>query len=215
MPKSSYKEKERERREQEILDKARQMLMERGYNALNMDDLAEAVGISKPTLYQHFKSKDDIVAQVVADWYGSFEALMEQSLGKSPLGQLLDNMRWTIERRYRPDSIFAMLDHESAWHALRKHPVLAEKRKLAHAKLQQLVEDAKAAGELDPTIQTALIVRAMFSLQWVLTDMEQPFPHPQTPEQIEAGIQSVIHIFLNGVGAKPTSTGESKRYQSE
>ena len=53
MKKHSYKEIERQRREEDILHVAERLLLERGYGNLNMDELADAVGISKPTLYQH------------------------------------------------------------------------------------------------------------------------------------------------------------------
>ena len=59
MTKLSYKERSRLRREQDILRTAARMIRDNGYANLNMDDLADEVGISKPTLYQHFKGKDD------------------------------------------------------------------------------------------------------------------------------------------------------------
>ncbi len=72
-PRHSYRDVERQRREKDILECAGKLLAERGYADLNMDDLAEAVGISKPTLYQHFKSKEDLVTQVVFQSYETME----------------------------------------------------------------------------------------------------------------------------------------------
>lgn len=36
---------------------ARQVFVERGYHSAGMDEIAEAAGVSKPVLYQHFPSK--------------------------------------------------------------------------------------------------------------------------------------------------------------
>ncbi|MCB9856687.1 MAG: TetR/AcrR family transcriptional regulator [Phycisphaerales bacterium] len=56
------KQREIRQREQQILVVARQMLLERGYLGLNMDRIAEAIGYSKGTVYQHFSSKEDLLA---------------------------------------------------------------------------------------------------------------------------------------------------------
>jgi len=62
-----------------ILLAARVQLLEFGYTALNMDDLAAELGMSKKTLYVHFPSKDAIVREILlgfcAEIRGSAEAL--------------------------------------------------------------------------------------------------------------------------------------------
>ncbi len=49
----------RERRAQ-LLDAARQVFVLHGYHAAAMDEIAEQAGVSKPVLYQHFPSKQDL-----------------------------------------------------------------------------------------------------------------------------------------------------------
>jgi AcrR family transcriptional regulator len=44
----------------EILDAARQVFAKRGFNQATVDDIAEAAGVAKGTLYLYFRSKDDI-----------------------------------------------------------------------------------------------------------------------------------------------------------
>ena len=44
----------------QILDGARQVFLERGFNAASMMDIAKAAGVSKGTLYVYFKDKDDL-----------------------------------------------------------------------------------------------------------------------------------------------------------
>lgn len=44
-----------------ILEISRNLFFERGTKAVNMDDIATALGISKKTIYTHFSSKDEIV----------------------------------------------------------------------------------------------------------------------------------------------------------
>jgi len=60
----SRKEREFIAREELIMKHARRLLLEKGFQAWNMEQLAEAVEYSKGTLYQHFSSKEDLVLGV-------------------------------------------------------------------------------------------------------------------------------------------------------
>ncbi len=47
----------RDQRRAQLLDAANEVFTTNGYHASAMDDIAEAAGVSKPVLYQHFESK--------------------------------------------------------------------------------------------------------------------------------------------------------------
>ena len=48
-----------------ILDTARQMFLERGYDATSLDDVAAASGVSKTTVYNNFEDKETLFRAVV------------------------------------------------------------------------------------------------------------------------------------------------------
>jgi AcrR family transcriptional regulator len=50
----------KDQRRVQLLDAANDVFTTRGYHASAMDDIAEAAGVSKPVLYQHFSSKLDL-----------------------------------------------------------------------------------------------------------------------------------------------------------
>lgn len=50
---------------EEILCMFNKMVFERGLKQTNLDDLAAALKISKKTIYKHFKSKDELVTDMV------------------------------------------------------------------------------------------------------------------------------------------------------
>lgn len=54
-------------REAQMVAEARRQVSEHGYFGLNMDKVAAAVGLSKPTLYQHFRTKEDLLLGVATD----------------------------------------------------------------------------------------------------------------------------------------------------
>lgn len=51
-------------RKAQITSAAAELFNERGFHETSMEDVAEAVGIKKPTLYHHVKSKAQIVAWI-------------------------------------------------------------------------------------------------------------------------------------------------------
>ena len=54
----------RERREQ-LLDVARALFAEKGYDAVSVEEIAHRANISKPVVYEHFGGKEGIYAVVV------------------------------------------------------------------------------------------------------------------------------------------------------
>jgi AcrR family transcriptional regulator len=55
------------RRKRQLLDVALREFAERGFHQTSMDDVAEAAGVTKPVLYQHFKSKRDLYLELLDD----------------------------------------------------------------------------------------------------------------------------------------------------
>lgn len=53
-------------REQRILEAALVVFSEKGFVGASMDDIAAAAGISKPTLYQYFPSKDELFTAMMS-----------------------------------------------------------------------------------------------------------------------------------------------------
>lgn len=78
----------RERRAQ-LLDAARTAFVTQGYHAAAMDDIAERAGVSKPVLYQHFPSKQDL-----------YLALLDESV-ESLTGAVRDALQSTEDNRER------------------------------------------------------------------------------------------------------------------
>ena len=55
------------RRRQQLLDVALGVFAERGFHPTSMNDLAEAAGVTKPVLYQHFGSKRELYLELLDD----------------------------------------------------------------------------------------------------------------------------------------------------
>jgi AcrR family transcriptional regulator len=64
-PKTTKKEIVTAFRTREILAAARQLLEQRGLEAMTMEEIAAAAGVAKGTLYLYFQSKDDLIQALI------------------------------------------------------------------------------------------------------------------------------------------------------
>ena len=69
-PETATKRLTGEQRREQLLEVAARIFAERGYQATTMDDVAEAAGVTKPLLYQHFNSKKDLYLELVDEVAG-------------------------------------------------------------------------------------------------------------------------------------------------
>jgi AcrR family transcriptional regulator len=54
-------------RRRQLLDHALVVFADRGFHATSMNDVAEAAGVTKPVLYQHFGSKRELYLELLGD----------------------------------------------------------------------------------------------------------------------------------------------------
>ncbi len=59
---------------QKIIDKALELFSERGYDSVSVGDIADAVGIKAPSLYNHFSGKQAIFDAIVRSTAAKYEA---------------------------------------------------------------------------------------------------------------------------------------------
>ena len=85
-PYSSPRQEERQRR---ILDVARQEISRVGYDAITMQALAVAAGVSTKTLYNLYGSKDELLLAAVAELLGNLEQKTEVDSAEAGIPRLL------------------------------------------------------------------------------------------------------------------------------
>jgi len=66
--------KDKEERRLEFIETSQQMFIENGYYATSVDDIVNKMGVAKGLFYYYFKSKEDLVYQIVDHlWDGAVE----------------------------------------------------------------------------------------------------------------------------------------------
>ena len=98
-PKVSFKEQMHQAREEAILLATCRLLGEKAFDAMTMDDVANAVGIAKASLYKHFSSKEELCSAAMVQILGRVQAyLAGLPPDLPPLEKLCSLVRWSLER---------------------------------------------------------------------------------------------------------------------
>jgi AcrR family transcriptional regulator len=71
-------------REQAILATAEQLLEERSFADISVDDLAKGAGLSRPTFYFYFKSKEAVLLSLVEPVIASADSEIDDAMRRQP-----------------------------------------------------------------------------------------------------------------------------------
>ncbi len=98
-PKVSFKEQMHIAREEAILQATCRLLGEKAFDAMTMDDVANAVGIAKASLYKHFASKEELCCAAMVQILARVQAYLAGLSAETPaLDKLRELVRWSLER---------------------------------------------------------------------------------------------------------------------
>ncbi len=104
-PVLSKKESRRLAKQQRILDAALAEFAKNGFSGASMQAIAERAAVSKPTLYQYFGNKQDLLAAVLNVGKSELLAPLQETGGK-PLVEVLWQFSWTYaDFVLRPDML--------------------------------------------------------------------------------------------------------------
>lgn len=95
---AARRERERTARREAILDAAQDLVASEGYHGLRMDAVAEAVELSKGTLYLYFENKDALCAAVATRLIDIFLPYLKGSLDDAESG--LDAIKALLHAYY-------------------------------------------------------------------------------------------------------------------
>tara|TARA_R110000850_G_scaffold182360_1_gene307802 strand:+ start:62463 stop:63032 length:570 start_codon:yes stop_codon:yes gene_type:complete len=143
-------------RKNEIISKAGKLFKKRGYSAVTMRDLADALNIKAASLYNHINSKQEILATIIIGIAEAFTNGMEQ-IKNSPVSTQ-EKLKKIIELHIdltvkNPDSM-ACLNND--WmHLEEKLPYFVKMREDYEENFRIILKEGVAQGEIanrDPEI---------------------------------------------------------------
>jgi AcrR family transcriptional regulator len=199
----SLKDRQREERERLLLEAAEELLAEKGYHEMSIDEIAARVGVSKGTVYLHFSSKEELVLAYLGRGMRRFmqEATDALNASASPA----DKLRSLMELFYsgvfkgRSNLFTAIYENPDLRNRLldKKHEFHAQWDALS-AQVSQVFDEGKARVEFDATIPTPVLV----SLFW---SVASPRTYERLVEQehmpVDVMVSHLSRFFFKGLAA--------------
>jgi AcrR family transcriptional regulator len=198
-------------KQRQILEAARQLFLERGFDGASTDAITERARVSKETLYRYYRSKEELLVAVMR------EMTVEQivpPITSTPLpvltahdleAALVRIVEVVLDRLMDPAylALCRLTFGEGA-----RHPELVElfRRSVPEAGSQALrafLEDARQRGLLRADLDVAVATRLLVSpvLSWGLLDglMAGAQPHRRPPPEV---LRQLVRLFLEGTAAR-------------
>jgi len=161
--------KRRPEQRQLILDEAARLFKERGFGSSSMRDLGARVGLDAASMYNHIKSKDEILEIIcfqVSDTYIAQLTEVEQ-MEATYLGKITELLRRHVRLMTKDGAAVSVANNE--WKALTE-PRLTEfkqARKRYEKGFAALIEQGIAAGELQAVNVSVALFTLLSAVRWV------------------------------------------------
>jgi AcrR family transcriptional regulator len=139
-----------------ILATAKELFYRQGIRAVGVDEIVARSGVTKPSLYRAFASKDELAAAYMrdydADFWQSFEDVTSTVSAENPRGQVLAYLSRVGERAQSPTYRGCGMTNAAVEYPDRDNPA----RKVAvtnkQALRRRLTEMAAAMGAAEPEV---------------------------------------------------------------
>jgi TetR/AcrR family transcriptional regulator, fatty acid metabolism regulator protein len=175
-------EKKTKNTRERIIDAAKKLFAEQGYQKTTVMDIAREIELSEAALYEYFKGKEDLLLTIPDLWVSELLADMEDQLFgiEDAFGQLRKYIWWTLRRIEQ-----SPLDAKVVYLFLKTNAnfletdVYGNVRSL-YAKLIDIFELGKNTGEMDPDLDPyaarEIVVGTIDYVvtRWLLMDMSYP-----------------------------------------
>lgn len=159
-----FRKQQFEAREEAILDAVNRLLSEKGFDLMTMDDVADAVGVAKGSLYKHFSSKEKLAAATLTRLLNqTLEVLDGMPADWTPGRRLEGILRWSLQHRLRGGVPHLPSTRGALQRALMMSLDYLAVAMKVNKRFYGLVKEAKASGELSATMPDDVIVYTLYS----------------------------------------------------
>ena len=187
-------------RRDELLDLAATMFAERGLRATTVRDIADSAGILSGSLYHHFKSKEQMVEEVLRDFLDWLFARYQEIVDTEPnplerLKGLFMTSFEAIEDRHAQVVIYQ--DEAKRLSALPQFDFVDARNKEQRKLWIDLLNEGVKQGCFRPDIDVDVVYRFIRDTTWVSVRWYQP-GGPLTAEEVG---RQYLSIVLGGISA--------------
>ena len=178
-----------------ILELAKTRFLTQRYSKVSVDDLSKTLRISKKTLYQHFSSKEVLLAEAVAQHLDSFDVSIRQIVeGDGDFVAKLGHLLRLIHERFGWLEPRALEDIQAQVPHVWQHIVTFRTKTLTE-NLVTLLEEGKREGALRGDLETPLVVEMMLASLETLTKPQTLAAKDKSASQMVA---LVVRTMIEG-----------------
>lgn len=155
----------RQKKYDAVLSAAAAAFARNGTSGTSMDDLAAALGVTKPTLYKTVGDKDAIIRACEDRMLASYRKLLENTRNHS--GTYLDQMAYYLRNSVHLlvedefGKLLNPLSHPNIYGS--SSPRLRDFREEVEALFRQLITEGIAKGEFRPDLDAKIVTLSLFA----------------------------------------------------
>lgn len=189
-------EEEQSKRRHEIFHQVVNVFLKKGFQETSMREIAEAAGLGKSTLYDYFKTKDDILVYFFEDQLNDLtEAAQKIAQKNIPASKRLNQiMKMHLEFLQANKSLFMKLSIEAQRLNLESQKQIQNERHAFQDLISGLIEEGireRSFRKVDPLVAARMLINTMAPVVFT----SRPTGTPQ--EMME----ETMDIFLKGLHA--------------
>lgn len=194
---ASLRERQRHAQEEAILAAAHTLIVEKGFEATTMEDIADSANISKPTLYARFPNKEAIVIRAVVRMQKEGLAFI-QSLSTEipPTKRLRTILQRIFIRKFVERSTTFGAHRTALTPQIRANPEYQINNKEIVAALVAILEEGQQDGSFLPDCPPRIVAQTMFSF---VRDSEIDELITHNIVSAEAVVETLTEIILRGI----------------
>lgn len=192
-------------RRQSILHAARGYFVQNGIGGVMMQDIAKAAGVSRQTLYLHFKNIEDVVFAVAGEVMRQSVAALAKAKteGLAPLEAIRESIRllFTLYNKSPDNAVFIVLfDIYNRASAPEAHGTKAYQEMVLHfpqmfEEIEAGMADGSIRADLDPELARFTLINAVVGA-WQRLVIIGPKGHPADTLQNEKLTREIEEMAL-------------------
>ena len=183
---------------QRIVDIARRLFIEEGYLGVSMQQIADIAGLRKASLYHHFRSKESLFADVMAELMDCIlRDFAEADLDDEPIEEQLRQIALINYRQFDRPEIHRLAMDFFKHVPESEHTEVHERLRSMQAVFSDIFERAIERGELR-SINPHYAATMFFHMMMALAHQEPEFETVPPPPAEEAAAL-VIDVIMHGL----------------
>lgn len=186
-----------------LLQVAADLFAERGYAKTSMQDVADAVGILKGSLYYYIDSKEDLLFRILDDTRIDTIEFVEEISARTDLPPL-ERLRAYVERHieYNATNVtkITVYYHELASLSPARRRQVDSQNKRYEKFVEQLIDETKEAGDVDPGLDTKLLTKGVFA---TINHLYRWYRPDGRVKPRDAAVQFAEFVVAGVVGSRP------------